>query len=117
MLQEAFLPDPRTAKDREDSGEETSVDWEDDAEVATKALRRSNAAFGLARLAVSDIDYVNRGANTINALLTERAPEPDNLHHGNLVFRAGLPKRVTRMIANTLGLVSTYVPPTTRGGP
>ena len=116
MLQDAFMPDERTAQDRADGGAETSIDWEDDSDVEAKASRRSNAAFGLARLGVSDIEYVNRGVNTIKALLAERSPKPDNPHHGDLVFRAGMPIKQTRAIANLLGLMSQYVPPS-RGGP
>jgi len=38
---------------------------------------------------------------------SERAPLEENPYHGNIIFQAGLPRPVVKMIASALALAST----------
>jgi hypothetical protein len=113
VLAAAFHPDTRTADDRPDGGAEVSVNWEDDHTVESKALAEFPlAAHGLARLARAEVKRLNGVPGCIEALLCERHAQPGNPHHGNVVFRRGLSKQHTAMIAAALAVVSTHVPTT-----
>jgi len=119
----AFEPDPRTAADREDGGQETSINWEDDETVQELTLSQRDARgnicypHGIARLPRAWIDRVNELPGSESTLTYERRPtladpdRPDNPYHGNLVFRADLPTRAVRMIAGALALAATPLSP------
>src|SRR5712692_7828191 len=52
----AFIPDVRTAGTRKDGGKETSVNWEDDADVESFTLsNKNNAQHGAARISTFEI--------------------------------------------------------------
>jgi hypothetical protein len=113
VLTAAFLPDERTAENRQDGGAEVSVHWEDDSTVEQRALADARqAAHGLARLQRARIDWLNGVENCLAALLCERRKLETNPHHGNVVFRAGLGKTHVGMIAGALALASCHVPRT-----
>jgi hypothetical protein len=112
ILAAAFVPDGRTAEERADGGAEVSVNWEDDEHVEGRALAEfPKAAHGLARLARAQIERLNALPGARSALLCERQMLQNNPHHGNVVFRQGLSKLHTAMIAGALALASAHVPP------
>jgi hypothetical protein len=102
-----YLPDERTAQNREDGGLETSINWEDDGTVLNFTLRNPAYQWGVARLPRATIDYLNVQPASANALSYERAPLEGNPYHGNIVFRQNLSKVTRNMIAGTLALAST----------
>jgi hypothetical protein len=84
VLSAAFVPDPRTAANREDGGSEVSVNWEDDAEVADFTWQTrdlcGNIVFphGVARVALKDIERINSLPGALQSLGWERAPIKDD---------------------------------------
>lgn len=111
----AFKPDERTADSRQDKGQETSVNWEDDESVVESTLRRRDEKghitfpYGLARLPCHKIDQLNSEPGSRSALTCERNPLPDNPYHGNIVFRFGLSKATVNMIAGALALAASVI--------
>jgi hypothetical protein len=93
------MPDKQTGAQRSDGRFETSVNWEDNADVEARTLRQPNATHGAARLGLAEIQYECRRA----ALSAERSCLADNVHHGNLLFGDGNKAR-QRMIASALAL-------------
>lgn len=56
----AFEPDYHTSQIREDSGCETSINWEDDDSIIIFPLKnRQQSSFGVARLPRNALDEVN----------------------------------------------------------
>jgi len=111
VLTAAFVPDTRTAEERADGGGEVSVNWEDHERVEGFALGEfPQAAHGLARLPRAQVDRVNGLPGSLATLMCERRVRDDNPHHGNVVFRRGLGKPHTAMIAGALALASSHVP-------
>lgn len=110
VLSTAFDPDSRTAAKREDSGEETSINFEDD-DGALPALmaNREQSANGAARFPIATVAYINQQPGSADGLSLERDELDDNRYHGNIVFRAGLSKQTKRMIAGTLALASVAI--------
>jgi hypothetical protein len=110
---EAFLPDPRTAKTRNDGGRETSVNWEDTPEVETFTFAdRQNAQYGVARLATTAILHISSTAQGIPTPLNcERQPLPNNDYHGNIVYSAKVKPKVEKMLAAALALKGQFVSP------
>jgi hypothetical protein len=111
---EVFYPDRRTAENRKDGGAEISINWEDEETVLVFTLEfkvggQYQFPHGAVRLALSEIDRINRLPSSTGALTYERTPLPDNPHHGNIVFRAGLSKPMERMVAATLALAASTV--------
>jgi hypothetical protein len=112
-----FLPNERTSKDRPDKGQETSINWEDNDTVLEFTLDsrdendQTKLAFphGAVRLPRHVIDKVINEANTINAITYERNKLPNNNFHGNIVFRAELPRHTITMIANVFALYCSKV--------
>ena len=105
------MPDDRTSKTRDDGGAETSISWEDDSDVIRIVARDKGAtAHGIARLPRVGLDSVVALPGCAGGLSYERREEPNNKHHGNLVFAAGLDKLVSRMIASALALHSELTP-------
>lgn len=117
----AFEPDPRTSEHRAGGAAETSINWEDDARVLTMTLRNQQlAAHGVARLPRTAIEDANHLPNlaTLSArsgerglLFHERAPLPDNPHHGNILFARELPKPLMRLLAGYLAMHAEYIAP------
>ena len=110
---DAFAPDSRTAEQRTDGGKETSVNWEDDSQAEKLTLSDKNkAGYGAARIATADIAQTS---NTVVAvatpLLCERKRLPENPYHGNIVFSAKVGKRMEMMLAASLALKSSFIPP------
>jgi hypothetical protein len=101
-----YMPDDRTSRDRQDSGSETSINWEDNDTVLDFTLRNPSH-YGAAHLQCITIDYLNTQPGSLNALTYERDPKEDNPYHGNIVFRQGLSNPAKRMIAGFLALAST----------
>jgi hypothetical protein len=110
---EAFIPDPRTAKTRSDGGKETSINWEDTAEVEKFTFAdKQNAQHGLARLATAAILHISRTVPGITMPLNcERQPLPKNDYHGNIVYSAKVNPKVEKMLAAALALKGQFVPP------
>ena len=105
------MPDMKTHAVRTDGGYETSVNWEDDVSVVAMTRKQPNATYGVARLTLAVVEHLQKTPGEFaGALLPERRPEPKNPHHGNLVFRNGLLKRVQRAIAAYLAVNSAFVP-------
>ena len=109
----AFIPDPKTAEQRQDRGLETSVNWEDDSSVEGFTLADySNAQHGAARISTADIEHTSLTARAVDRPLScERKPQASNLYHGNIVYSAGAHKVVQKQLAATLALKSRLVPP------
>lgn len=117
----AFEPDPRTAEHRTDGAAETSINWEDDALVVRMTLRNQQlAAHGVARLPRTVIEAANHLPNLARLsarsseprlLFHERAPLPDNPHHGNILFARELPKPLMRLLAGYLAMHAEYISP------
>lgn len=106
----AFLPDPRTARTREDGGEETSINWEDD-DGALAQLRSGNQAHnGVARLERRWIENVAASFGAPGVLFAERrrAEGSDNPYHGNIVF-CGLTMLEKNHLAACLALYAKLV--------
>jgi hypothetical protein len=105
------MPNQASAKERPDGGMETSVNWEDAPEALMVTFRdRGNSEHGVARLRRHHIERVSEDATTPRLVTCERSELPSNPYHGNLVFKAGIPKQVQRMVAAALALNSAYVP-------
>jgi hypothetical protein len=109
----AFLPDKRSSETREDGGQETSINWEDDTGVVLFTLsNEATARHGAARISLEGIRATSdQTAPVKNPLLWERKPISGNDHHGNIVFKAEVNKRLTVMLAASLATKSTFVPP------
>ena len=106
----AFEPDRRTSDAREDKGTETSINWEDNDEVLDFTLKnRQVAGYGVARVDRETIDWINSNPNSLNVLVYERCPQDNNPYHGNIVFKANIPKALERNICGTLALRSTFI--------
>ncbi|MCE7988200.1 MAG: hypothetical protein DYG89_44135 [Caldilinea sp. CFX5] len=115
-----FEPDPRTSDQRADGGSETSINWEDNATVVSFTLRnRQSAAHGIARLPRQVIEEINQlpnlaryvGVRPDRFVSYERAPLPDNIYHGNLVFARQLPKQLVRLLAGHLAMYAEFIEP------
>ena len=108
----AFIPDHRTSETRADGGQETSINWEDDAEVEKFTLsNKDNAKFGAARISISHIQATSDQTKMVkNPLTYERKPLHGNDYHGNIVFKADVKKRTVKMLAAALALKSEFVP-------
>lgn len=109
VLFEAFIPDSNTSASREDKGEETSVNWEDDGDVLARTQREQNAQHGVARVLKENIEYVRTRRQTLDMLFGERREIEGNRHHGNIVFKAGLTKALKKAAANALAIDAEYV--------
>jgi hypothetical protein len=110
---DAFTPNSETAKTRKDGGRETSVNWEDDAQVENFTLsNKGNAQYGAARISTTQIIQTSDTAAMVATPLScERRRLPENQYHGNIVFAANVNKRTEKMLAAALALKSRYVPP------
>jgi hypothetical protein len=110
----AFVPDGRTAEKREDKGKEVSVNWEDNDTVLDMTFEnRMQTAHGVARLQRSEVNALNVKTPPPPVVVYERRRDdqnPDNKHHGNLVYRDGLSPPLEKMIAAALALASEFVP-------
>jgi len=106
----AFMPNVKTAASRSDGGAEVSVNWEDTSEVQGFTLADLTVArYGAARLARAIVDDVSAHTPFPDALACERKRARGNPHHGNIVYRASMPKRLHTMIAAALGLRSELI--------
>jgi hypothetical protein len=103
----AFLPDTRTAAQREDRAAETSIAWQDDDGAVDVMLGDTNAAHGVARLPRSGIDQIMSQRSCVGSLSYERRPLPINRYHGNILFLTDS-KRLRTMMAAAIALT---VPP------
>lgn len=109
---DAFIPYSKTAATRKDSGQETSVNWEDDSRVENFTLTDSNGQYGAARISTVHIVQTSEEAAALESPLScERQRLPGNDYHGNIVFAAKLKKRTVNMLAASLALKSRFVPP------
>lgn len=108
---EAFMPDPRTAKERTDGRQETSIDWQDDDQaLASLVARRTHSIAGVVRLARSRVDEIGRFESLEDGSLGyERRPVDGNPRHGNLLFGSA-PAYRHRQIASAMALSARYVP-------
>lgn len=110
VLLTLFLPDQRTKKEREDQGQETSINWEDDDTVLSfthhmsKENNSNSLAFphGAVRLRTEVLNEVNTTPATANSIIYERQPLKDNPFHGNIVFKDGIPQHIISMAAAVL---------------
>jgi hypothetical protein len=109
----AYVPDHRTAETRKDGGQETSINWEDDAGVEEFTLsNKDNAKYGAARISASHIQATSDQTQMFkDSLSYERKPLDGNDYHGNIVFKADLNRRTVKMLAAALALKSAFVPP------
>lgn len=106
----AWLPDPKTAATRVHGGEETSINWQDDANVLGLVFKRKDQTqHGVARLPKSALDGVERLAACAGALTYERKIEGGNKHHGNLVFLKPSRKMQVKAIAGRLATESEFI--------
>lgn len=119
-----FEPDSRTSEEREDGGEELSINWEDNEEVVLFTLEfriRNQRQYlhGVFRFPRNAIEIVNSFNTSINALMCERDPLPkteeheENPYHGNIVYIANLPGITRKRIIGTLAMTAEYIPPST----
>lgn len=121
VLGVAFDPDKRTADARKDGGEETSINFEDDAQALSFTLsQKDQAQHGAARLPLRAIENVNTLPGSLDTLTIERQPiagtadTRGNPYHGNIVFRKDIQKQIKRMICGALALAATaYTPSNT----
>ena len=86
-----YLPYTLTAKNREDKGFETSINWEDNDKVAkftldSKENGKACFPFGIVRLPLLEIERIMDNPATKDMLSYERAQLLDNEYHGNIVF-------------------------------
>lgn len=109
VLFDAFMPDVTTAKDRDDRGEETSVNWQDDDTVLARTHRETNAQGGVARVEKETIEYVRTRRNTLEQIFGERQEIDGNPHHGNIVFKAGMTPALKKAAANALAIDAEYL--------
>lgn len=112
----AFEPDPpQGSRDWSDGWFEISVNWEDDTTIVEAARSQRSSRdlplnpYGVARLAVEDIEHARVFLRTANDLRYERRSLPNLPHHGNLLIAGELPRATQRMIAGTLALMSVIV--------
>jgi len=111
VVSEAFLPNrSRTARERDDKGFETSVNWEDKAEVERFTFDNLNAEHGAARIPTDVIFEIARNLAVPEALSSERQVLQTNPYHGNIVYAAHVPKPLEKQIAADLAIRSKFVP-------
>ena len=109
----AFEPDYRTRKNRDDSGAEVSINWEDDDTVLGFTFQdRNKTAAGIARVNRADFERVNQQLqqNQAAQLLLERNEVKGNPYHGNIVYPSGMSKAVDRMAMAAIAFAATYIP-------
>ena len=110
VLAMTFMPDSRTAAQRADHGEEVSINWEDSQAVLPFTLKLPAAQFGAARLSlVEEVRAITSRALLEGTVFYERSAETGNPHHGNIVFREGLPRHLQTMIAGRFALASDFI--------
>lgn len=88
---------------------DVSINWEDDDRVVIFTLdQRKDGQFqftyGVARLPYSGIQEVCNHPICPNSIQCNRDPIPDNVYHGNIVYRADLSKDTKRMISSMLAM-------------
>lgn len=103
VASDVFFPYEKTAENRADKAQETSINWEDDESAIKRTLR--DYPNGAVRLARSELDRVNGQQRASNDIAYERAPRPNNSYHGNILFHSHLPKRRIRSISAYLACV------------
>lgn len=110
-----FMPDTRTATQRDDGGEEVSINWEDNENVIEFTLncRNDNGNFlfpnGVVQLKREEIHRINKSPTLNHPLSYERRELDNNPYHGNIIFRQGLSERVKKMIATALAVSASTV--------
>ncbi|HRW07674.1 MAG TPA: hypothetical protein P5121_21375 [Caldilineaceae bacterium] len=115
---EVFVPNKKTAEYREDSGYETSINWEDNEEVLEFTFKdRQISPHGVVGANTEEIQNANSKPNLKTLIenlgrlvFHERAALDTNPFHGNIVFSCDLPKAAQRAICSHLALHSTYYP-------
>ncbi len=113
MATQAFTPDKKKVGEgaRADGGKEVSVNWEDHDGVLAITFK-VHGQHGAARLSRKALGTVSQKAPAPLAICCERQPaddQPDNPHHGNLVFRDGLSAPLEKMLAAALALNAELV--------
>lgn len=112
---EVFIPNTKTSENREDRGEEVSINWEDDESVLEFTLncRKENGYFlfpnGAVKLKHKYINRINTLPTMENPISCERREIKDNPYHGNIVYREGLTPKVKKMIAYYLAVHASSV--------
>ena len=109
-----YLPDTRTKEKREDKGFETSINWEDNQNVAKFTIEfKENSKLcyplGIVRLERNELDRIISNPGTKDMISYEREKLENNEFHGNIVFRGDLPQNMQSMIASTLACYSSRV--------
>jgi hypothetical protein len=102
----AFVPNKKTAANRDDGYAETSINWEDDERALPFTWKQGTTRFGIARVSIFEIDAIGRLPGTKEALSYERAALPKNTYHGNILIHASLPAFRQKMIATALALAA-----------
>ena len=113
MATQAFTPDKKKVGEaaRADGGKEVSVNWEDHEQVLPLTFK-VHGQHGAARLNRKTVAAVSQKAPAPIAISCERRlaeDQPDNPHHGNLVFRDGLSGPLEKMLAAALALNAELV--------
>lgn len=114
----AFIPEKNTSATREDGGQETSINWEDNEGVELFTLSNdATARHGAARISVVSIQATSDQTFPVKApLFFERKRIPGNDYHGNIVFKAEVNRRLAVMLAASLATKSQFVLPRTKQG-
>jgi hypothetical protein len=118
---EAFMPYVSGKSWKEDRALvdlETSINWEDTNEVLQRTLGHQNGRFGAGRVRRDHVQGVGRFQHSAGCRLERKLDpdEPDNPHHGNILFSKGMSKGVVRAVANAIALDAKFVPPNSAGG-
>jgi hypothetical protein len=113
VASEAFFSNRKTAANRLDQGFETSVNWEDNAEVELFTLNdKQNAQYGAARILTATIDEISKREMTVTGSLScERKVLLKNPYHGNIVYAAYVPKPLEKQLGAAMAMRSKFVPP------
>ena len=90
--------------DRSDKRHEMSINWEDDDGALRFTLRQEREGkrqfrMGGVRIERKELDRLNHKPVADGCLSYERAEEPDNLYHGNLLIEGSVPKPRMKQIA------------------
>lgn len=111
MHYDAFMPEPAAKTGRADGCGEASVNWEDDDRAVAVTLSDASGEYGAARVPRQAIVVASQVVVGQNNLIGERNTRPRNPYHGNLVFPAGLNRRIQKAVADCLSVNADRIYP------
>ena len=92
---------------------ETSINWNDDSSVLAATMTGQNGRFGAGRVQRTHVEQLAKLRNAPGLSLERKLdPEnPENVHHGNILFAPGMNRGVIKALANAIALDAEFIAP------